>query len=150
MYWYWFAMVAMGVTGYLIYYFWTKSRKQKRSVTAIRKKDTITVTENIFEDPFNLARNALYRSDKQKFYNEIQRVLWRTVAEKCQATPSALNKQNIVMQLRDCKIPEDTISELQYILNECEWAVYTPSLDEKDMSKILASAQRIKKDISAS
>ena len=146
-YWYWFGMVGMGITGYLIYFFWTKSREQKKSAPTIQKTDSTTVSENIFEDPFNLARNALYKGDKQKFYNEIQRVLWKTVAEKCQATPSALNKQNIVTQLRGCKIPEDTISELQYILNECEWAVYTPSLDEKDMSKILASAQRIKKQV---
>ena len=54
------------------------------------------------------------------------------------------------MQLRGCDLSEDTISELQYLLNECEWAVYTPSLDEKDMNKILSAAQRIKRQLSGS
>ena len=106
-----------------------------------------TVVENIFEDPFNKARQALYKSDKNTFYAEVQRVLWKTVADKCHVLPSALNKQNISTQLRNCNVPEETISTLQYLLNECEWAVYTPSTDEKDMNKVLLSAQQIKKQL---
>lgn len=144
---YLFGMLAMGTAGYLIYLFWSKSKAKKKMIPTIQKVESPINTENIFEDPFNSARQALYASDKKKFYTEIQRVLWKTVADKCQTAPSGLNKQNIVTHLRGCKLPEDTIGELQYILNECEWAVYTPSVDEKDMNKILASSQRIRSDI---
>lgn len=146
-YWYWLGMLAMGIGGYMIYFFWARYKSRKKTLPVIEKAELPKNTENIFEDPFNLARQALYKGDKKIFYTEVQRVLWKTVAEKCQTAPSALNKQTIVVQLRGCKLPEDTISELQYLLNECEWAVYTPSVDEKDMNKILSSAQRIKKQL---
>lgn len=148
-YWYWFGMVALGVGGYLIYFFRFRSNPSKRVSPPPAKTEPRVQAENIFEDPFNLARQALYKGDKKIFYTEVQRVLWKTVAEKCHTAPSALNKQNISIQLRRCELPEDTISELQYVLNECEWAVYTPSLDEKDMNKILSSAQRVRKQLSA-
>ena len=147
MHWYWFGMVAMVVSGYCIYLLWAKFKSRKKEKAIIQKPREQKFSENIFEDPFNRARQALYKSDKKTFYTEIQRVLWKIVAEKCQVIPSALNKQNITSQLRNCKISEDTISELQYVLNECEWAVYTPSVDEKDMNKILSSAQTIKKQL---
>ena len=146
-YWYWLPMLAIVITGYIIYSFWSHSRSRKKILTAQQQTTAARNTENLFEDPFNVARQALYNGDKQTFYTEIQRVLWKTAAEKCEAVPSALNKQNIVMQFRNCKISEDTISEFQYVLNECEWAVYTPSVDEKDMNKILSSAQRIRSQL---
>ena len=119
-------------------------KKAKRAIPIQREEKPV---ENIFEDPFNYARQALYKADKTTFYTEIQRVLWKTVADKCQAPPSGLNKQNITAQLRRCNVPEDMISELHYVLNECEWAVYTPSIDEKDMNKILSSAQRVRRQL---
>ncbi|MBC7826462.1 MAG: protein BatD [Chitinophagaceae bacterium] len=146
-YWYWFGILAMGLTGYIIYFLWSRSKSRQKLQPVIPKTEPPKKSENIFEDPFNMARHAMYGEDKQKFYSEIQRVLWKTVAEKCHAVPSTLNKQNIAAQLRNCEISEDTISELQYILNECEWAVYTPSVDEKDMSKILFSSQKIRKQL---
>ena len=147
MYWYWFAMVAVGITGYLLYFLLSRRSSKKKAVTITVNQEKQHEQENIFEDPFNVARQALYKGDKQTFYTEVQRVLWKTVAEKCQTAPSSLNKQNIIIQLRRCQLSEDTISELHYLLNECEWAVYTPSLDEKDMNKILSSAQRIRKQL---
>lgn len=146
-YYYWFGMLAMAITGYVIYLLWTKARSQKKIMPTTKRPHIQKNTENIFEDPFNFARQGLYSGDKQKFYTEIQKVLWKTVAEKCQTSPSALNKQTIAGQLHNCNIPEDTINELQYILNECEWAVYTPSVDEKDMNKILSSAQKIRRQL---
>jgi hypothetical protein len=145
-YWYWVAMIGMAITGYAIYMVWNRRRpstklKATRKEEVLDKKESI---ENIFEDPFSRARQALYSGDKMQFYTETQRVLWKTVADKCKVNPSALNKQNVAVQLRECKIHEDIITELQYVLNECEWAVYTPSSDEKNMNKLLASAQKIK------
>jgi hypothetical protein len=149
MYWYWFGMMFIGIGGYLIYFYWTRHKSRKIQAAPVPTVKVQKQPENIFEDPFNLARHALYKGDKKTFYTEVQRVLWKTVAEKCDTKPSALNKQNIITQLRNCQVPEDTISELQYILNECEWAVYTPSVDEKDMNKILSAAQRIRKSLNA-
>ena len=147
MYWYWFGMLAVAGLGYAAYLISSRirsGRKAKRVIPIQREEKPV---ENIFEDPFNYARQALYKADKTTFYTEIQRVLWKTVADKCQAPPSGLNKQNITAQLRRCNVPEDMISELHYVLNECEWAVYTPSIDEKDMNKILSSAQRVRRQL---
>lgn len=146
-YWYAVGMITMVLTGFAIYFFLAKQKLRQKKSSAPQKLPAEKPAESIFEDPFNLARNALYKGDKKTFYTEIQRVLWQTVAEKCEAKPSALNKQNIAKQLRNCQISEDTISELQYILNECEWAVYTPSVDEKDMNKILSAAQTVRQSI---
>lgn len=144
---YWFAMLGVVLCVFLIYTLWSKFKKRKKEIAPLPKGDPNKVIENIFEDPFNLARQALYKTDKKTFYTEVQRVLWKTVSEKCKSIPSGLNKQSISAQLRACNIPEDIISELHYLLNECEWAVYTPSLDEKDMNKILSSALRIRKQL---
>ena len=147
--WYGLGMIAMAVAGCGIYFFWTKFKSRKKLSSPPQKINVQKSTENIFEDPFNLARHALYKGDKKTFYTEVQRVLWKTVAEKCDTKPSALNKQNIATQLRNCKIPEATINELQYILNECEWAVYTPSVDERDMNKIISAAQRVRQSLNS-
>jgi hypothetical protein len=141
---YWLIIVGTAITGIVIYLVWGRVRLLKNTEQTTSIDEVKTQAENIFDDPFSLARQAMYSGDKIKFFSETQRVLWKTVAAKCNVNPSALNKQNITAQLRACNIPENTITELQYILNECEWAVYTPSTDEKNMNKLLASAQKVR------
>ena len=134
-----FAIVAAGILGSII--FLLASGWSKKKAAVIESKPA--PVKDIFSDPFIPAQQALYKGDKKKFYNEIQFVLWRAVAEKCNVSPSALNKENITFQLRRCSIDETVIGELRYLLNECEWALYTPSTDEKDMTKILLSARDV-------
>ena len=92
---------------------------------------------------FGNARKSLANDDIKGFYREIQRVLWKIAAERCEVLPSFLNKQNISFQLQRQEIPAPLITSFMAVLNECEWALYTPDHSPSDMQELLDKAVEV-------
>ena len=107
------------------------------------RAEILTRNQEVEEKPdeFKSAKKSLAAEEKFGFYNEVQRVIWKTVAEKCSILPSALNKTNLAFRLRTQDVPESLITELSGVLGECEWALYTPETNTADMKELLARAE---------
>jgi hypothetical protein len=136
---YFFAAIVLGIAGWIFYQSW-QIRKTKRLAKQAPPKEVSPappMQQAINPDDWlSIARDALQQSDKKLFCQEIQKALWKMIAQKCRVNPSALNKQNIAGTLTAQGMPADTVQSLITVLNECEWALYTPGEQVDDMKRI--------------
>lgn len=143
---YFFAAIVLGIATWIFYQSWQiKKSKQLAKQAAVKQEaPPPPAPKEINPDEWlAVAREALQQSDKRLFCQEIQKALWKMVAEKCQVVPSALNKQNVAGALAAKGMPADTIQRLVTVLNECEWALYAPDQQVDDMKRIFYEARTL-------
>lgn len=140
------------LVGALAVYQWKKSRSQQIKVPAAVVQTPAIIREpaGIAKDPLEGARWQLKQANSQEFYNEINRSVWKTLAEKIDVPSTELNKFNIITRLQSKGANSDVVYRLQSLLNECEIALYTPMHTTTDMEQTLQKAESIIKDVQTS
>jgi hypothetical protein len=134
----------------LAVYHWIRSRSPKNKIPAAVVQTPVKNQEVlIIKDPLEGARRQLKQADSQEFYNEINRSVWKTLAEKIDVPSTELNKFNIITRLQNKGADSGLVYRLQSLLNECEIALYTPMHTTTDMEQTLQKADLIIKDIQA-
>lgn len=143
---YFFAAIVLGIAGWIFYQSWQirKIKRQPKPPVAKTEETTPPAPKEFSPDErLSAARDALQQGNKRLFCQEIQQSLWKVIADKCLVTPSALNKQNIAQVLSSKGIPAETIQGLVAVLNECEWALYTPGEQVDDMKRIFYQSREL-------
>ncbi|WP_276479760.1 BatD family protein [Paraflavitalea pollutisoli] len=135
---YFFGAVVLAIASWIFYQSWQlrRSRKTAKPLVPAPKPVEVALTVVSPEQRLATAREALHNNDKRLFCQEIQQVLWKAIGEKCQVAPSAMNKQHIAGALAERGVPAETVQQLIRVLNECEWALYTPGEQVDDMKRI--------------
>lgn len=136
---YWFAAVVIIILSWVIY-----------QASFLRKKKVPVIKEVIIEpkkptaaELLEPAKAALLQGIQPAFFNELQKVLWKVVAEACNVLPSALNKHNVASTLAAKGIEPFIIQSLVAVLDECEWTLYTPDQSPHDMQVLLSRAEEV-------
>ncbi|RYG00976.1 MAG: hypothetical protein EOO02_13745, partial [Chitinophagaceae bacterium] len=144
---YWFGGVVLIIVGWVVYQSVNLRKDQKaEKLATVATKEVpveVIVPKPTPEQLFANATTSLTNSDTKGFFREIQRVLWTIAADKCKVLPSFLNKQNISFELQKLEIPAATINNFLIVLNECEWALYTPDHNTSDMESLLGNARLV-------
>ena len=130
---YWFGVVALLIILSIIYQVW-RVKKPEPEITIKEIKEDHTITKDVLAS----AKTALQNGNIISFYHELEKSIWKTIADSCEVLPSALNKQNVSSVLASKGIDSKTIQSLKEVLNECEWALYVPSHETKDAENLLA------------
>lgn len=135
---YFFAVLVVGIVGWLVYQIFFAGRKARVAKPAGNNAPTAATT-----NPFEEVDNALALGDRKEFYGKLQDLLWKIAAEECGMRPSGLSKQNIAAHLRARNVSEDVIADFRMVLNECEWALYTPDSTASDMIAMRQKAEKL-------
>jgi len=86
------------------------------------------------------AEKLLSENKKNEFYDEVLKTLWGYISDKLNIPVSQLSKDNIEYELLEYGISQQFIESFIEILNECEYARYAPSDENKAMDKVYISA----------
>ena len=86
------------------------------------------------------AEKLLSGNKKNEFYDEVLKTLWGYISDKLNIPVSQLSKDNIEYELLEYGIPQQFIESFIEVLNECEYARYAPSNENKAMDKVYISA----------
>jgi hypothetical protein len=84
---------------------------------------------------------ALQYNRPKAFYYELQQALWQVIADTYKVLPSEMNKYHITELLTEKQVPAETIGNLLTILDECEWALYTPGQSVSSMESLMGKAE---------
>ena len=123
-----------------------KSRRQKNAQGSAPAADNV-VKKSIVEETLFKAEWALERGKPQLFYHELEQAIWQVIAIKYNLLPSALNKHNAVQHLRNKNVAPEVINDFSAVLDELEWALYTPDQAAHDMEKLLQKSREILENI---
>jgi hypothetical protein len=149
---YWFGVVVLIIVGWLTWQaLHLKKGKTAQSKGSVPATATATVEkQSLVEENLFKAQWALERGKPQLFYHELEQAIWLVIAIKYNLPPSALNKYFAVQQLRNKNLSPEIISNFSAVLDELEWALYTPDQTAHDMQKLLGKAREILESIEKS
>jgi hypothetical protein len=139
---YWFALIAVVIIACIAYQVISLGKGKKTAVAKPAVKEVeIALWQKTAAEILATARLALQHNHRPRFYNEVQKALWNVVADKYKVLPSEMNKYHLAELLAQKQIPAATIQNISSVLDECEWALYTPTTDTNDMTALLAKAE---------
>jgi BatD DUF11 like domain len=94
-------------------------------------------------DPLSDIKERLENGDYPGFYRELNRTMWKAVADKLDLPASELNKYNVIRRLEAKGWDAPTTLSLEHLLNECEMNLYTPDYDTYNMQQLLRQAESL-------
>lgn len=128
---------------------WLKrdSRREKHRIAAVmeqeEKVEAGKPVEAIIEgqqNPLAAAEDSLQREDGKTFYIELNKGLKNYLSKKFSIAAEVLNKKNISEELDRKGVTNETAMQLQELMDEIEWQLYTPFVDNAKMKGIYERA----------
>jgi len=144
----WFFAVLI-LSGLAVYFMLQNRRLKKEHEEAERKAaekkamEMAALSKLVIPDPLRHATALLETGEYRGFYSEVNRAIWKAVADALNLPASELNKYNISLQLQTRGWQPETISSLKDILNECEMKLYTPDYNTENMQLLLQQAEAL-------
>jgi hypothetical protein len=141
---YWFACIVLVIIASIVYQVISLQKGKKKAIA----KTSAPVP---FQEPpspqkmaaelLAKARMAIQYQQAPVFYHEVEQALWLVVADKWKVLPSKLNKYHITHLLAEKNVPAETTRNFLAILDECEWALYTPGHSVNSMEALIGKAE---------
>ncbi len=88
------------------------------------------------------ASQCIKHGEKDRFHEEILKALWGYLSDKLNIPVSDLTRNNAISSLKEKGIDQEMIQKLTDLLDECEFARYSPAAANKDISVIYDDASR--------
>lgn len=76
----------------------------------------------------------------EQFYDEMLAALWGYIGDKLKMPTSELNRQNVSEEFKSHGVKESTFMPILNLIDECEYAKYTPVSREANMRQLYADA----------
>ncbi len=89
------------------------------------------------------AEGFLKQGNRENFYIEISKALWGYVGDKFSMPLSTISIESVIEKLRSGNINEDVITNLNKVLNDCEYARFAPDSETVNMETIFKEAVEI-------
>jgi len=141
---YWFAGIVLVIIGSIVYQVISLRKGKKKEVAKAKASAPVQVKptpQKLATELLAKAKMAILFQQAPVFYHEIEQALWKVVGDNWKVLPSKLNRQHITQLLTDQQVPAETIQSFTAILNECEWALYTPGHSVSSMEVTIEKAE---------
>lgn len=122
---------------FFIIFFWLRKRKNLHSDILLFKNKRAT---KISKKRLAIAKKYMAKSEKDKFYEEINRALWGYLGDKLSMPNSELTKDKARLTLESLGVHEININEFLKTLDLAEYARYAPTSDGTGMEDIYKAA----------
>lgn len=122
---------------YIMLYY--KQLRDNADISGLRTKKA----NSIAVKRLKVSQKLLKDNNKELFYDEILKALWGYVSDKLNIPVSRLTKDNVAAELSAKGVSADIISELESVLNECEFARYAPGDAAAAMDNVYKKAMEI-------
>lgn len=148
----WWIIVFIGIAmfiGLFIYVKRDKTTEQTAQDQTVKsedelKLDTIVETAAINQqNPLEKTEACLYQDDCTGFYTLLNIEMKSFLSHKFNVEPIDINNRNIATIMDKKNINNDTVLQLQHLLYEIEWQLYTPFERNEKMNVMYQEAQDI-------
>jgi hypothetical protein len=146
----WIIILPIGALIFIGLVWWLKNERKKEAVAnkqymaeqVAEKKATEQCTPPISLNPLAGSEHRLTQQDTKRFYETINKELKSFLASKLQLHAEATNRKNIADALDKTNLPLSSSLQLQQLLDEIEWELYTPFADTGKMQDVYERANR--------
>jgi hypothetical protein len=145
---YWFAGIVLVIIGSIVYQVISLKKGKKKEIAKVKTTAPVQVKptpQKLATELLAKAKMAILFQQAPVFYHEIEQALWKVVGDNWKVLPSKMNRLHITQLLAEQQVPAETIQSFTAILNECEWALYTPGHTVSSMETTFDKAEGVVK-----
>lgn len=129
-------------------FFWIKKENNKETANALATKETESKTEATVENemsanPLANTEDKLVLHDSKGFYEALNKEIRIFLAERLKVPVETINKKRIAEELDKKGIAVSTSLQVQQLLNDIEWQLYTPYANGNKMQEMYQTANTI-------
>ena len=130
-YWlFWFILPALILLIVVIVY--RHHLAEQADIVALRSKKAAKMARR----RLRRAAECLKVNNVDKFYDEMLRAVWGYLGDKLKLPTSELNRANVQQLLQEREIPSESQEKLIKLIDDCEFAKYSPSQTHEDMNLV--------------
>lgn len=93
------------------------------------------------------AMACITAKNEEGFYDEMLKAVWGYLADKLKLPTSELNRENVSAILKEHDIPDESVGRLLNLLDECEFAKYSPASSRKPMQDVYDEGADVLNDL---
>ena len=141
------SLVAMLIIIGLIVWLKRDTKKEKQGIAAMQSAEVIVDAEKPVEEilmaqqhSLETTEQSLQHNDAAVFYTRLNMELKTYLSKKLSLPLEELNRKNISEKLDAKGISNETSVELQKLMDEIEWQLYTPFADNEKMKTMYEKA----------
>ncbi len=86
---------------------------------------------------------CIRKNKENLFYDEMLKAIWGYLRDKLKLPLSELNRQNVSQLLEDHNISQENITKILNLLDECEFAKYSPAASRRKMPEVYEDATNV-------
>ncbi|NTV82666.1 MAG: protein BatD [Bacteroidales bacterium] len=120
-------------------YLWSKNKKRSGNIALVRNRQANKVARKNLKK----AGEYLEKRSSDAFYEEISRALWGYISNKFNIPLSDLSIETVHQRLSDKKISEESIRHFTGVLENCEFARFSPGDKSEKMQGIYDEALEV-------
>ena len=129
-------------------FFWIKRENKKEAAIEqekmSKKNEAVIITEpTVPDNPFVTTEDRLVHHDSKGFYEALNRELRQFLAIRLGVPAATINKKNIAEELDKKGVTVITSLQIQQLMSEVEWQLYTPFAEEDKMETMYQAASNI-------
>ena len=133
-YWLWYILSVTVFIVCLVAY--RKYLKDHEDLTQLRSKQANKMALKRLSKAYQC-----YKDNKEEeFYNEMLSALWGYLSDKLKMPTSELNRNNVNAEFKNHGVNESTFMPIITLIDECEYAKYTPVSREANMRQLYSDA----------
>ena len=143
------------ITGLFMWLIKDKKPEKRRAVSQ-RVSDEDASMDKIFEasvmnqgNVFSQTEKCLNQDDCLRFYTLLNTELRSWLATKFPIDPNLINSNSIVAVMDNKAVPNDTVLQLQRLMKDIEWQLYTPFERNDKMNQLYQEAHELVQLINA-
>ncbi|MCM1293267.1 MAG: BatD family protein [Bacteroides sp.] len=122
-FWYWliYIIAILAVAGFIGYH--ARQNKLSKDVVGLKRSKANKVARNRLK----LAKKFMDQIKYENFYEEILRAMWGYFGDKLSISGAELSRNKVEESLKQYQVSDATLNDLNYVIDTCEMARYTPS-----------------------
>lgn len=129
-------------------FFWIKRENNKEAALAIGKKEEEKKWVNhdktsLIINPLKDTENKLVQHDSKGFFEALNKELRQFLSAQLEVPIETINKKRIAEELDKKGVAVSTSLQIQQLLNDIEWQLYTPFVDGDKMQDMYQTANTI-------
>ncbi len=144
----WLIIVPLGILLITGLFVWLKKENKKntnpaRSTIAPASTTAVQAVAAINFKPLSLTEEKLIQQDHKGFYETINKEFRKFLADKLELPVETINKKKIAEAADKKSIPVSTCLQIQHLLDDIEWQLYTPFSDQDKMQETYNTADAV-------
>lgn len=141
-------IIPVGLLIFAGLFFWVKRENSKEKAASVKLKEEAAQAAAIQKEalpanPLAHTEYQLLHQNSRAFYETLNNELRQFLARRLSVPMETINKKSIADELDKKGIAVSTSLQVQQLLNDIEWQLYTPFTDENKMQEMYQAATNI-------